>query len=132
MQFVRNAIKKALPPSWIEGYRRRRALRRYLRDLGYEIYDRTIRLEREDLTDNLEESIAARRAGFHDRLVHDVLERTELVLQELDRRIEGVGARSGRDARRLEQEIVELRRELDHLRTALSDPRSPSHLGPGS
>jgi hypothetical protein len=133
MQSLRNLLKRILPTSWIEAYRRRRALRRYLRDLAYEIYDRTIRLEREDLTDELEERVAARRAGFHDRLVRDVLERTELVLQELDRRIEGVSARGGRDLRRLEQEVAELRRGMDELRAALAEQeRSPHHVGPGA
>ena len=132
MQSLRNLLKRILPTSWVDRYRRRRALRRYLKDLAYEIYDRTIRLEREDLTDELEERIAARRAGFHERLVRDVLERTELVLQELDRKIEGVSARGGRDRRRIEEEVAELRRSVDQLRQGLDElDRSPHRVGPG-
>jgi hypothetical protein len=80
-------------------------VRQYLRSLGYEIYDRTVRLELEDL----EGRIAARRDGFYERLVRDVLERTELVLQELDRKIEAASARQGNDLRELRHEVQSLR-----------------------
>jgi hypothetical protein len=105
VQFLRDLAKRVLPRSFVEWYRRRRAVRQYLRSLGYEIYDRTVRLELEDL----EGRIAARRDGFYERLVRDVLERTELVLQELDRKIEGVSARQGNDLRELRHEVQALR-----------------------
>ncbi|HJP65633.1 MAG TPA: hypothetical protein VKA30_04935 [Actinomycetota bacterium] len=117
MQFLRDLAKRVLPRRFVEWYRRRRAVRQYLRSLGYEIYDRTVRLELEDL----EGRIAARRDGFYERLVRDVLERTELVLQELDRKIEGVSARHGNDLR-------ELRHEVQALRDAISTP--PAELRP--
>ena len=78
VQFLRDLAKKILPKRFVEWYRRRRAVRQYLRSLGYEIYERTIRLELEDV----EGRIAARRDGFYERMVADVLERTELVLQD--------------------------------------------------
>jgi hypothetical protein len=90
--------------------RRRRALKRYLGALSYEIYDRQIRLE----IDDLDGRIAARRDGFYERMVKDVLERTELILQELDRRIEGLTARHG-------TELRELRAELEALQARLRD-----------
>src|SRR5213076_3453652 len=97
VQLIRDILKKILPTRFIEWYRRRRALKHYLRALAYEIYDRGIRME----LDDLEGRIAARRDGFYERLVKDVLERTELVLQGLDRKIEGVSARHGAELREL-------------------------------
>jgi hypothetical protein len=111
MQFLRDLAKRILPNRFVEWYRRRRAVRQYLRSLGYEIYDRTVRLELEDV----EGRIAARRDGFYEHLVRDVLERTELVLQELDRKIEGVSARQG-------NELRELRSQIQALRDTLSAP----------
>jgi hypothetical protein len=108
VQFIRNIVKRILPKPVLEWYRRRRAVRQYLRSLGYEIYDRTVRLELEDV----EGRIAARRDGFYERLVHDVLERTELVLQELDRKIEGLTARHGNDLRELRMEMQSIRDTL--------------------
>lgn len=111
MQFLRDIAKKVLPKRFIEWYRRRRATKRYLRALAYEIYDRGIRME----LDDLEGRIAARRDGFYERLVRDVLERTELVLQELDRKIEGVSARHGGELRELHAELESIRASLRTL-----------------
>lgn len=113
--------KRILPNRFIEWYRRRRALRRYLRALAFEIYDRGIRLE----VDDLEGRIAARRDGFYDRLVKDVLERTELVLQELDRKVEGLVARHGSELRHLQAEVTELRAAAHELQTKLSEAPGP-------
>src|SRR5438105_9358459 len=68
----RNALQRYMADPILFRVRRRRAMRRYIKELGFEIYDRTIRLEREEL----EERIIARRHGFYDRLVKDVMERT--------------------------------------------------------
>lgn len=84
-------------------------MRRYLDALAYEIYDRSIRLELPDL----EGRIAARRDDFYDRLVKQVLERTEVILQELDRRIEGVSTRHGNELREIRAELAELRRLVE-------------------
>jgi hypothetical protein len=111
MQYLRDIAKKILPTRFIEWYRRRRATKRYLQALAYEIYDRGIRME----LDDLEGRIAARRDGFYERLVRDVLERTELVLQELDRKIEGVSARHGRELRELHAELESIRTSLHAL-----------------
>jgi hypothetical protein len=97
--------KAILPDRFIEWYRRRRALRRYLKALSYEVFHRQVRLDLQEL----EGSVIARRDGFYDRVARDVLERTELILQELDRRIEGVSARHGTQLRDLRNEVAELR-----------------------
>ncbi len=111
-QFLLNIAKRVLPDPFVDWYRRRRAMRRYLRDIGYELYDRQVRLDLEDL----EGRIAARRHGFTEQLTKDILERTDLILQELDRRIQGVEARHGNELRRLREEVEALQDELGHLR----------------
>jgi hypothetical protein len=128
VQFLRNIAKKVLPKPVLEWYRRRRAVRQYLRSLGFEIYDRTVRLELEDV----EGRIAARRDGFYERLVHDVLERTELVLQELDRKIEGLNARHGNDLRELRMEVQALRENLAARSDMPPKQRARRRASPGS
>ncbi|MBA3552283.1 MAG: hypothetical protein H0W27_05370 [Actinobacteria bacterium] len=104
-RFLLRIGHRVLPGTFIEWYRRRRALRRYLVALGYEVYHRQVRLDREEI----EGSVAARRDGFYQQMTKDLLERTELIIQELDRRIEGVSARHGNELRNLRAEIASLR-----------------------
>jgi hypothetical protein len=81
----------------------------------------------------VEERIAARREGFYGRLVRDVLERTEIILQELDRRIEGISARHGNDIRQLREDLTslqamttELQQRLAELQASLSADSIPA------
>lgn len=103
--------KRVLPASFVDWYRRRRALRRYLRQLGFELYNRRNQLDPEEL----EGRLAARRDGFYEGLVRDVLERTDLVMQQLDRRIEGMTARHGSQVHDLRREVAELRERMEAL-----------------
>jgi hypothetical protein len=90
--------------------RRRRAVHRYLDELSRDLQEREIRL------DDLEGALASERAGFHERIVAEVLERSEIILAELDRRIEEVGARTDRDLAALERRLVEVHEKVDRLR----------------
>ena len=108
---VSGVAKRVLPRRFARWYRRRRALRKYLRALAFEVYERQVRVDPAEL----EGRIAARRDGFYDRLVKEVLERTDLILQELDRRIEGVSARQGSELRALRREVAELRGAVEGL-----------------
>jgi hypothetical protein len=63
----------------------------------------------------LEGRVAARRDGFYRQIVREVLERTDLILQELDRRIEGMNARHGSDLRRLSDQVASLRTQVESL-----------------
>jgi hypothetical protein len=112
MQVVRDFAKRALPEPLVEWIRRRKALRLYLKELGYEIYYSRTSLDNEEI----EERIAARREGAYGRLVKDVLERTDLLVQELDRRIEGQGARVGNELRSLTVAMEEVRASIEELR----------------
>jgi hypothetical protein len=124
-QFFLEIAKAVLPNRFIEWYRRRRAARRYIEALGYEIYDREIRLELEDI----EGRVAARRAGFSQRIIKDLLERTDVVLQGLDRKIEGTSARHGRSLRELEAQVEALRAEVDRLTAELETVRAAGRAG---
>jgi hypothetical protein len=90
--------------------RRRAAIRRYVDDLARDLQRRDIRL------DDLEAAIAAERGGFHDRIVSDVLVRTETLLEELGRRIEEVSGRTGRELAEMERRLMEIHERVDALR----------------
>jgi hypothetical protein len=121
-QWLLNIAKAVLPDPFVEWYRRKRAYRRYAHALAYQVYDREVRLELEDL----EGRVAASRAGFTDRIVKDILERTELILQGLDRKIEGVSARHGQSIRELRHEVEALRADVQALRAAHAPPAQPA------
>jgi hypothetical protein len=117
---TRQVVLKAVPARVVNKMRRRRATRAYLDALSWEL------LERETRLDYLEGRVAARRDGFYERMVHDVVQRTEIILQELDRRIEGLTARSGERFQSLDEQLDALRSQLARLRTeAAGDPASP-------
>ena len=121
MRALRSLARRVLPRPVIDRYRRRRVLRSYLRSLAVELDLRQSGLRLEDL----EERVAGGRTGFYEGLVKDVLDRTDLVLQELDRKIEGLAARHGTRLRALQEEMAALRASVEALR------RSVPPAGPG-
>ena len=124
---LRAFAKDILPERFVHWYRRRRAIRNYLRGLGFELYDRQVRMRLEDL----EGRMAARREGFYEQLVKDVLERTELVLEELDRKLEGLSARHGADLRRLKDEVMDLRTAVEAVaERQRAEPRPAADRAP--
>jgi hypothetical protein len=118
---LRALAKAILPDRFIHWYRRRRAIRNYLRELGFEIYDRQVRMQLEDL----EGRIAARREGFYQQLVKDILDRTELIITQLDRRIEGQGTRYGKELRALREEVEALRSSVQAIGAQLNVSATP-------
>ena len=113
--YVRRGVVKVTPKPLVTRRRRKRAYKRYMKALSYEL------LERETQLDYIEGRVSARRDGFYERIVRDVLERTEMILQELDRRIEGVSARGNERSSALEEQLLALRDQLNNLRQ-LSEP----------
>ena len=126
MNWLREVAKKILPRRAIVFYRRRRAVKRYIKALSYELLDRETRL------DDLESRVAARRDGFYERLVRDVLERTDVILQELDRRLEGLRARHGGRLDALEAAVAELRTAAGRLEAATPGDGAESGTLPAS
>jgi DNA repair exonuclease SbcCD ATPase subunit len=124
---IREPIKRILPASVLDAYRRRRALRRYLRALSYEIHDRN----RTYPLEQLEGKLLARRPDLTKRLMHDLLMRSDLLVQELDRQLEGVRSRHGSQLAELRHELEALRASLEALRHEVRDP-APTESPTGS
>lgn len=116
MQGFRAFLKRILPSGLVAWIRRRRAVKRFIRAVAHELAERDTQL------DDLEERLATRPGGFYERVVKEVLERVDLVLQELDRRLEGQEARHGGRIRELDAEITALREAVDQLRSAAQAP----------
>jgi hypothetical protein len=113
MDRFRTFLVKLLPYRIVEWYRRKRAIRRYMKGLGVEVLERERRLE------HLEGRVAASQRGFYHQIVKDLLERTDIILQELDRRVEGVAARTEESVVKMQTELTELRDEIARLRDEL-------------
>jgi hypothetical protein len=111
---LRNFVIKLLPYRIVEWYRRKRSMRRYMKGLSVEVLERERRLE------HLEGRIAASQRGFYHQIVKDLLERTDIILQELDRRVEGVAARTEESVVRMRAELATMREDMAQLRDDLS------------
>jgi hypothetical protein len=114
---LRELVKRYMPTRALDGIRRRRALRRYLRSLSYEVYDRyrTYGLE------ELEGELLARRPDITERLTRDILLRTDVLIQQLDRKVESLRARQGGELRELRQNVEALRSDIEALRAQILD-----------
>jgi hypothetical protein len=122
MHRVRQLAKRVLPENLVEAYRRRRAARRYLRTLGAEVRLRNQQMQVEEL----EGKILAKRPEITDRLVKDVLERVDLVVQQLDRQLEAIRARHGNELRSLRGEVDALKASVAALESASArQPEQP-------
>lgn len=128
MRWLRQFLKAVLPSSVVNWLRRWVATGRYVRYMSQEVYGRQYRLERDSPLETLESRLALRHDGFYKQMVKEVVERTDLVLQQLDRRLEGQGARQSERLRALEQEMAGLRRSVEDLRAAVE--RSSPAAGP--
>jgi hypothetical protein len=115
MPSLRGLAKRALPTGAADWYRRRREFRRFMRSIANEVYDRQVRMD----VDELEGTVVARRPDVTERLFKDLIVRTDAVLQQLDRKIEGLRARQGDELRTLRQEVAAVRDELATLRASL-------------
>ena len=98
-------------------------MRRYLQELSHEIVERQSRLE------YLEGRFASSRDGLYERIVSDVVQRTEVVLQELDRRIGAVAARTGQDLAAVEKHLLAIAEQVARLREAHEAPPTPRKSG---
>lgn len=125
----RELAKRYLPARVVDALRRRRALRRYLRSIGYELTDRS----RTFALEELEGDVLSRLPDLTERVTQDILLRTDLLIQQLDRKIEGLRARSSTELRELRQAIEALRSDLETLRAAIRDdaPIDSSRTGSG-
>jgi hypothetical protein len=115
--WIRQLLKRILPTPVLNAYRRRRALRRYLRGLAYEIHDR----HRMHDLEQLEGKLLARRPDVTSRLMNDMVKRTDILVQQLDRQMEGLRARHGSQLGELRREVQALRDSVEALRAEIRD-----------
>ena len=127
MQSMRDFAKTVLPDPFVGWIRRRRAVRIYLKELGYEIHSAQASLDPEDVEARLE----ARREGAYGVILKDLLERTDLLIQEMDRRIGGFTVRFDRELRALKSQMEEIRVLLDEIGSRGDSPALPSSPGKG-
>jgi hypothetical protein len=90
--------------------RRRMAIRRYLAALSYEFGP--------PLPDLPSDGTVARPHTFRDIVVQETLGRTDLIFQDLDRRIEGISARTTERVLEMRRRLVALHEELAQLEAA--------------
>jgi len=123
MDRFRKFVIKLLPYRLVEWYRRKRSIRRYMKGLSVEVLERERRLE------HLEGRVAASQRGFYAQIVKDLLERTDIILQELDRRVEGTAARTEESVASLEAELAALREDVQRLRKQVEsqEPEESRH-----
>jgi hypothetical protein len=121
MPSVRDLAKRVLPTGAADWYRRRRELRRFMRALGSEVYARQVKMDVEEL----EGKALSTRPEVTERLFKDLMARTDVVLQELDRKVEALRARQGDEIRSLREEVAAVREELASLRSSLQGTHPP-------
>lgn len=132
MQRFRDFLKRTLPRSVVNWLRRWLGTARYLRFMSYEVSRRQSRLETGSHLETLESRLAARRDGFYQQMAKEVVERTDLVLQQLDRKVEGQGARHAERLHALEDELARLRVAVDELRAVLQKTSAPPSEHPAT
>jgi hypothetical protein len=132
VRWFREFLKKTLPFPIVNWLRRWLGTARYLRFMSYEVSRRQSRLETGSSLETLESRLAARRDGFYQQMVKEVVERTDLVLHQLDRKVEGQGARHAERLAVLEDEISQLRVAVDELRTLLESTALPPSERPAT
>ncbi len=120
MRVLKDLLKKLLPERYIESYRRRRAVRAYMKSLSHEIYDRQKQLRIEEL----EGKILARRPSLTHRLMKDLLDRMDVVMEGFHRQLEGMRARHGSELRELREEVEQLKASMEALRRELDRERN--------
>lgn len=91
-----------------------------MKALSYELVERDTRL------DDIDARVAIHSDGFYQQMVREILERNDILLHELNRRIEGQGARHDERLQDLKQQVAELRRAIERLQEALHPAESRS------
>jgi hypothetical protein len=119
VRWFREFLKRTLPTPVVSWLRRWMGTARYLRFMSYEVSRRQSLLETGSPLGTLESRLAARRDGFYQQMVEEIVERTDVVLQQIDRKVEGHGARHDERLLALEKELTSLREALDELRGVL-------------
>ncbi|HEY7282390.1 MAG TPA: hypothetical protein VID47_12440 [Actinomycetota bacterium] len=122
---LRRTVKDLTPHRALAWYRRRRELRIYFNELGDNLW-----LQRLQTLDaqRTGKPVPAEEAGGDATgqpaawAIHDLVERNDIVLKAMERRIEALTARHGQQIRNLRDDVAALREQLDALRERLDAP----------
>jgi hypothetical protein len=114
-RLVRGVALKVLPYETTDRIRRRRITRSYLRAMSYELVPDPRDAARPPGT-------FTQRDAYHARVAQEDLERMDVVLQILDRRIEAVSARATERLAALHRDLEALERELGRLEESAKGP----------
>lgn len=119
MPSLREFAKQTLPDPAVNWIRRWMATIRYVRFMSQNVFWLKSRLEPGSSAGTVETPMAD---PFYQLIVREVLERTDVVLQQLDQKIEAQGLRHRGRLESLEGEIARLRLAVDELRDRLPAP----------
>ena len=127
---LRATIKKYTPERTVNWYRRRREIRIYNHELGDNLWLlrlRTLEAQQTGKPLTPEEAIAEGNTGMWLQwAVWDIIERNDIVLKAMERKIEALTARHGQEIRNLRGDVQALRDELESLRKEIGVAAEPA------
>jgi hypothetical protein len=127
---LRSTLKGLAPDRALAWYRRRRELRIYSRELGDNLWLqrlRTLDAQRRGEPVPLDETAGQGGAGgWSGAAIHDIVERNDIVLKAMERKIEALTARHGQQIRNLRDEVEAMKTELATLRSEAATQPAPA------
>jgi hypothetical protein len=127
---LRSTIKTFTPERTVAWYRRRREVRIYLQQLGDNLWVqrlRTLDAQQKGKQLTAEEMVAEGNTGeWLQWAVWDIIERNDIVLKAMERKIEALTARHGQEIRNLRGDVQALRDELEALRKEIAVSGEPA------
>jgi hypothetical protein len=120
---LRRTAKGLTPDKALAWYRRRRELRIYFNELGDNLWlqrMQTLDAQRTGTPVPAEEMAGSGETGQPAAwAIHDLVERNDIVLKAMERKIEALTARHGQQIRNLRDEVAGLRDQLSAIQEGL-------------
>src|SRR6478736_3640348 len=123
---LRRTVKDLTPDKALAWYRRRRELRIYFNELGDNLWLQrmeTLDAQRTGTPVPAEDAAAGGATGQPAAwAIHDLVERNDIVLKAMERKIEALTARHGQQIRNLRDDVAAIRDQLSAIRERLDAP----------
>jgi hypothetical protein len=120
---LRRTVKDLTPDKALAWYRRRRELRIYFNELGDNLWlqrMQTIDAQRTGTPVPVEDPTSTGAPGQPAAwAIHDLVERNDIVLKAMERKIEALTARHGQQIRNLRDDVAALREQLEAVQERL-------------
>jgi hypothetical protein len=118
-------MKRLAPERTIAWYRRRRELRIYNRELGDNLWLqrlRTLDAQKSGTPISAEDMVAEGNSSgaWLAWAIHDIVERNDIVLKAMERKIEALSARHGQQLRNLRDELEGIQGRLEAIQGQLA------------